>query len=119
MDIQAVKDVLNIYFDANYEADESKIAQVFHEQAHIFGRSESGELIDFDKSSFVNLIASLSPETGPRIDEIISLDFIGDYAAVSRVRLQVGEIRYTDIISLLQLDGKWRIISKVYSGVQV
>ena len=116
MDKAAIKELMQIYFDANYEADAQKIASVFHPQSHIFGRDENGELIDFDKESFVKLIDSLSPETGPRIDEILSMDFIGEHAAVCRVRLRVGDIIYTDIISLMQLGGKWGIISKVYAG---
>ena len=116
---KAIRDLMQIYFDANYEADAQKIASVFHTEAHVFGRDDDGALIKFDKESFVKLIDSLSPETGPRIDEILSIDFIGENAAVCRVRLQVGNTIYTDIISLMNLKNKWGIISKVYSGAVV
>lgn len=113
MDIKAV---MQVYFDANYEADAKKIGSVFHEEAHVFGHDANGSLAKFDKKSFVALIDSLSPETGERIDEILSTEYISDNAAVCIVRLRVGDTIYTDIISLMKLNAKWGIISKVYAG---
>jgi len=115
-----IEQLIQVYFDANFEADAAKIASVLHEQAHVYGHDDIGALVDMDKSSFVALIDSLSPHPEvPRQDELISLDFIGDHAAVARVSIRVENIIYTDTLNFMYLDGKWGIVSKIYSGVPV
>ena len=115
-----IEAVIQIYFDANFEADAAKIAGVLHEQAHVYGRDEAGTLLDMDKSAFVALIDSLSADPAvPRQDEILAIDFIGEHAAVARVRIRVGDIIYTDTLNFMYLDGKWGIISKIYAGSPV
>jgi Putative lumazine-binding len=34
--------------------------------------------------------------------------------AVARVECAIGAKRFTDILSLIRLDGRWQIISKVF-----
>ena len=121
MDSTAIKNLIQLYFDANFEADAEKIGSVLHAAAHVYGHDDAGNLVDMDKPAFVALIDSLSPEnpSTPRIDEIFSLDFIGEKAAVARVRLRVGDMIYTDTLNFMFVDGKWGIISKIYSGVPV
>jgi len=119
MDATPIKDLMQLYFDANYESDAEKIAQVFHEQANVYGHVQGGDFSQFNKKSFVELIASLEPLTNPRADEILAIDFIGENAAACRVRLRVEEIVYTDILNFVRIDGKWGIISKIYSGEPV
>lgn len=116
MDAGPIKQLLQFYFDANYESDAEKIARVFHPQANVYGHVRGGDFSQFDKKSFVELIASLEPLANPRQDEIISIDFIGENAAACRVSLRVGDIIYTDILNFVCIDGKWGVIAKIYSG---
>ena len=117
MDATPIKDLIQLYFDANYESDAKKIAEVFHAQANVYGHVQGADFSEFNKKSFVELIDSLEPLTNPRADEILSIDFIGENAAACRVRLRVGDIIYTDILNFMCIDGKWGVIAKVYSGV--
>jgi len=116
MDATPIKDLLQQYFDANYESDGQKIAQIFHPAANVYGHVQGGAFSHFDKASFVELITSLAPLSSPREDNIIAIDFIGENAAAARVSLRVGDIVYTDVLNFVKIDGKWGIIAKIYSG---
>jgi hypothetical protein len=49
-----------------------------------------------------------------RRDRIISIAFAGPVTALARVECAIGEKRFTDLLSLVQLEGEWRIIAKVF-----
>ena len=123
MDSGKIKEVLQAYFDASYEGNCEKMGSVFHDMAHIYGHGEGGALGDMDKAAFIKLVgmgaANESRPDYPRQDEVLSIDFTGENTAVARVKLRVGNIMFTDILSFMLLDGRWTVISKVYSGVPV
>jgi hypothetical protein len=123
MDITEIKGIIQTYFDASFESSGEKMAQVFHDAAHIYGHGENGALIDMDKEFFVNLVGTPRPDSPesvyPRQDEILSIDFTGENTAVARVKLRVRNILFTDMLCFMRLNGKWGVISKVFSGVPV
>ena len=119
MDSNEIKEVIQTYFDASYESDGGKIAQVFHANAHIYGHSEDGSLEDMDKAAFVNLVGAHGQSATPgfpRYNEIISIDFTGENTAAARVKLRVFDTIYTDILCFMRIGGTWGVISKVMSG---
>jgi len=119
MDTNAIKDVIQTYFDACYENSREKMKKVFHDPAHVYVRAEDGALKDWDKTTFVGFFSDSATEepkpSYPRSDKILSLDFIGEEAAVARVELRIRDTAYTDILCFMLLDGKWGVISKVYT----
>ena len=123
MDSAEIKGIIQTYFDASFESSGEKMAQVFHDAAHIYGHGENGALIDMDKEFFVNLVGTPRPDSPesvyPRQDEILSIDFTGENTAVARVKLRVRNILFTDMLCFMRLNGKWGVISKVFSGVPV
>lgn len=117
MDSKEIKELIQVYFDANYETDANKITKVFHENANVYGHDEKGNYGHMDKTAFLKLIDSLPADpSAPRKDELLSLDFIGGNAAVARVRIRMGNMIYTDILNFIRLEGKWGIVTKIYSG---
>ena len=118
---EAVKEVIQNYFDGCYFNDGEKIDKAFHKVAHIYGLDEDGKLIDWHRDHFLSMVGAPRPEGYKRDhtqqDEILSLDFTGEHTACARVRLRVGRWLYTDVLCLLCLDGKWGIIAKMLSGV--
>ena len=115
-----IEAVIKLYFDASYEGNGEKMAQVFHREAHIYGRSQDGALVDTLKDAFVQRVGAPRPADRPvfpRHEEIISIDFTGEHTAVARVKLRVGNTLYTDVLSFMELEGRWAVIAKVLSGV--
>lgn len=118
----AVESVIQMYFDASFTGDAGKVREVFHEAAHIYGLDQNGALNDWDVPFFANLVGSSvsSQSMGlARQDKILSLDFTGGNTAVARVSLRVRDTLFTDVLSFIKIDGKWKIMAKVLSGVPV
>ena len=122
MSEKAICEVIQLYFDASYEGSGEKMARVFHAPAHIYGRNSEGELTDTPKDAFVARVGAPRPADRPvypRQEEIISIDFTGQFTAVARVKLRVGQTLYTDVLSFMELGGEWRVIAKMLSGVRI
>jgi len=121
MDDSKIKEILQMYFDGCCGGDPEKIKIVFHNPAHIYGHGDDGKLTDWSKDDFVKRVGSNNPALlhpgFPRQDEILSIDFTGEKTAVAKVKIRIGNNLYTDILSFMQLDGKWGIISKLFSKV--
>ena len=123
MDVSEIKAVIQLYFDAIYENNGGKMEEVFHSAAHIYGHDEDGSLRDIPKETFVKIVASGAPDESiqrlPRLDEVLSIDFTSEYTAIARVKVRVGNILFTDILSFIYLNGKWSVISKLFFGVPI
>jgi Putative lumazine-binding len=46
--------------------------------------------------------------------EIVAIDFASAVTARAVVRCAIGTKHFTDFLALIQLDGRWQIISKVF-----
>jgi len=121
VDTAEIKRIIQLYFDGSYEGNQEKMDQVFHQAAHIYGHAPDGSLTDMPRDFFVSRVGSRPADTPsfPREEEIISIDFTGEHAAVARVKLRVFNTLFTDILSFMYLDGKWGVIAKLYSGVTI
>ena len=121
MDIDEIKRIIQLYFDGSYEGNRDKMDKVFHQAAHIYGHAPDGSLTDMPRDLFVDRVGSKPADAPsfPREEEIISIDFTGEKTAVARVKLRVFNTLFTDMLCFMCLDGKWGVISKVYSGVKI
>jgi hypothetical protein len=123
MDSAEIKKVIQDYFDGSYDGIGEKMEGAFHDAAHVYGHGEGGTLNDMTKAQFVKLVGTPRPRLPeserPRQDEILSIDFTGENTAVARVKLRVGKTLFTDVLCFMRLEGRWGIISKVFSGERI
>ena len=108
----AVIAVAGDYFKAMVDADEEELRRVFHPQAPVIGNFDG----EFDFASLDDFIASTpDAKTGDkpfnfRVDGLI---LVGDTAVIS-----VGGYCYgtwfTDHLSMIKIDGDWRIVAKTF-----
>lgn len=108
--------VLNRYFDGLYLSDTNILATVFHPSAHYFCATD-GKLLHLDMQQYFPVVDQRpSPASRHEIrrDRIISLEIAGPVTAFARVECAVGPKFFTDFLSLVKLDGRWQIISKVF-----
>ncbi|MCY1306492.1 putative lumazine-binding protein [compost metagenome] len=49
-----------------------------------------------------------------RADRILSIEFAGPVAALAKVQCAIGEKAFTDLLSLVFVEGRWQIIAKVF-----
>ena len=111
-----VKATLVDYFDGIYESSEDKLRNAFHPDAHIYSATD-GTLADFPLDAFVDRVTSrksCSSQGAPRTDKIVSIDFSGPNSALAKVELSIPGTDFVDFLSLMKIDGRWRIVAKTY-----
>jgi 4-oxalocrotonate tautomerase len=115
-DFQDVAAVLAVYFDGLHFADSARLAQVFHPLAQ-YASATDGTLLHRDMASYFAVVdARVSPASRgeARRDEIVSIEFAGPVTARTMLRCSMGRRDFTDVLTLVKLDGRWQILSKVF-----
>jgi hypothetical protein len=49
-----------------------------------------------------------------RTDRVVSIDLVGPVTAIARVECSIGPKHFTDLLTLVHVDGRWQIIAKVF-----
>ncbi len=115
-----IRRVLQIYFDGLYHSDVKRLAQVFHPRAVYATADESPPLIRSMDEYFPIVEARISPASRNEIrkDFIDAIKLAGDNTALARVRCRICGRDFIDHLSLIRVDGSWRIIAKVFQIVK-
>jgi hypothetical protein len=111
-DMAAVTEVVRTYYDGMVTGDELKLARAFHHRACIVGNNQ-GQLEWQTLDDFVAECRGLAGEAGAYDWRIEGLSFQGDTALV-RFGGQVAGDWYSDDLSMLRIDGAWRIVHKTW-----
>jgi Putative lumazine-binding len=112
----AIVDLLKRYYDALYRCDTDLLATVFHASAQYFTAS-SGELLHLDMHSYFPIVEQrISPESSgePYTFSIESIEFAGAVTAIARMRCSMLGKDFIDLLTLIKLEGEWKIIAKVF-----
>ena len=113
--------VLQDYFDGFYASDVEKLKGVFHPNCHLMSAAD-GPLVDDDMDAVYARVASRTPpaaENQKRLDRVLSIDKSGPEVALAKVQIAIGPRLYTDYLNILQIDGRWQIVSKIYTYVPI
>jgi 4-oxalocrotonate tautomerase len=108
---------LDDYFDGLYEGDVAKMRRIFHPCCHLYSAAD-GRLADDDLDSYLARVASRpSPESlgQRRHDAILGIAATREGAAFATLRTARAPRLYTDYLSLLRIEGSWRIVAKTFS----
>ncbi|MCW5648597.1 MAG: nuclear transport factor 2 family protein [Ramlibacter sp.] len=115
-DFDDVLQVLHTYFDGLHHSDTARLRRVFHPQAHYFCAT-SGELLHLDMAQYFPVVDQRPAPAllgQARTDKVVSIEFAGPVTALARVQCSIEPRHFTDLLSLVKLDGRWQIISKVF-----
>lgn len=108
---------IQTYLDGLWEGDTKKLAAAFHPDAHLYSAT-GGKLVNIGQADWYKLVESRpSPKAngqGREHDRILNVDITGPNTAVVKVNCAILPRVFTDYLSLILIDGKWRIISKTY-----
>ena len=111
-----VADVLSMYFDGLYHSDTKRLSNVFHPHAHYVCATD-GTLTHRTMEDYFRVVDQRpSPAScgEARADSIVSIEFAGPVTAFARVNCAIGSKYFTDLLTLIHIDGRWQIISKVF-----
>lgn len=114
--IATIANVISKYFDGLYNSDTSMLTEVFHPQAHYICVTD-GTLVYLNMDEYFPIVEKrLSPasQREKRNDRILSVEFAGPVTARARVECSIGTKFFTDFLTLIFVENKWQIISKVF-----
>lgn len=113
-DYNAILNVAQIYVEGLKNGNVDQLKQTFHPNGLMSGIMPDGKLITKHQFLF-----DFTAENGPAPDvkSHISILHKAETAAVVLVELEnlQGEVGSTDYLSMLLIDGEWKIISKAFN----
>jgi hypothetical protein len=115
-EIEAIEKVVWTYLDGLYEGDAGKIAKAFHEGSHLYSMHE-GSVSDLPREKWLDMIKgrpSAKSKGLNRTDRIVSIDLSGPETAFVKLECSIHPRYFTDYLTLLKLDGGWRVVSKTF-----
>jgi hypothetical protein len=104
---------VKLYIQGMCEADETKTRAAFHPKASIIGHYQGA--MEWDSvDAFVKVVAEAvsEPDTKPYW-RINSMTITGDTAVVQVEDIWLGQ-HFDDTLGLVNDDGRWRIVSKIF-----
>lgn len=107
--------VLQRYFDGLHHSDTARLRQVFHPQAQ-YCCATDGALLQLDMARYFAIVDQRPPASqgAPRTDRILAIEFAGPVTAFARVECSIPPKHFTDFLTLVKLDERWQIVSKVF-----
>ena len=115
----AIEAMLSDYFDAMHTQDMEKFDRVFHKDVVLYS-AQTGELNIRPYAIYREAVVNReSPQSKgeARSEKILMIDEISDTAALAKVQLEMFGGVMQDYLSLIHIDGRWQIISKIWERV--
>ena len=115
--IQSITRALEDYFSGIYDGDADKLERIFLPEASLFSATD-GPLSALPIADYLEIVRNRpSPaSTGAaNTDAVYSVDMASPEMALAKVGLSVPPKIFTDYLTLLKIDGRWRIIAKAYT----
>jgi len=107
---------LSSYFDGLYESDIRKLGGIFHPKA-IYACATEGHLLHLGMEEYFSIVDRRpSPKSRGerRADEIVSIELAGPVTAFVHAKCSIGPKHFSDFLTLIFVDRRWQIISKVF-----
>ena len=112
----AITQVLATYFDGLHHSDTERLRSVFHPAARYVTATDDPIVVWSMDDYFPVVEGRPSPGSKgeARADRIVSIELVGPVTAVARVECRIAPKSFTDILTLIRVDDRWQIISKVF-----
>jgi len=109
---EAIAKTVQPYIDGVMAGRGPDMQPAFHQDATIFGYAE-GDLFAGPIQMLFDYVDDDDPATGLQA-RIVSIDIVDTIAAVRLELENWNGHRYTDLFTLLKVDGVWKIMNKVF-----
>jgi Putative lumazine-binding len=115
-DEAAIRQTVQYYFDGGKNRDSVALRKAFHPDARMLF-AKDGKLVVVPIGEYIARVAGTRPKPG-EVDStrrrVTSVDVTGD-AAIARIELQRPDMVVTDYMSLLKVNGRWQIVTKIFT----
>jgi hypothetical protein len=115
-EISAIEALVRDYFDGLYHSDTARLRKVFHPRA-VYACASDGTLVHHTMDEYFPIVdARPAPASRneARADRILAVEFAGPVTALVRLNCAIGPKFFTDLLTLIKIDGRWQIIAKVF-----
>jgi len=109
------------YFDGLFEGDSKKMREIFHPRC-LLHSAPGGTYDASDLESYLKRVEGRpSPKSlgQRRFDTILSISATAEGAAFAALRTARAPRLYTDYLSLLRIEGRWWIVAKTFSWIEL
>ena len=112
----AIKSTITAYTDGFTKGDSASINRAFLSNALLRNLNAStGKITDMTLRKFVaGMPAGGAKATGA----LLTYSYAGT-SAVATVEFKFADFKYIDLLSLLQVNGEWKIVTRVFSRVEL
>lgn len=111
-----IQQQLEKYFDGLYFCDVDKLQNVFHPNA-IYINATDEPMLKLDMDTYFSIVEKrISPASQNQLrqDKVIAINLIHDQLAMVHVECVIEPKYFYDALTLVQKQGEWKIISKVF-----
>lgn len=109
----AVRAAIEHYFRGHATGDGENYKKVFHPDSRLFFIRD-GKLTQLTSAEYISRAPGKPPEDeAQRKRHIESIDITGN-AAIVKLVLDYPSAKLTDYMSLLKVDGEWKIVNKIF-----
>lgn len=115
-DEDAVRAVLELYFDGYTRGDTETLSQAFHPDSHIKYITGRGQYANWTRAEFFNVFDENWNYT--ITSQIYDIDVTGTAAGAKVSVTLEGIITWTDYVNLLKIDDRWQIVHKISHGTR-
>ncbi len=117
-DREAIRQTIQYYFDGGTNADSVTLARAFYPDARmLFVRENKLTVVPIQE--YIQRVGSSKPSPNDATKKrIVAIDLSGT-AATAKLEIARPEVVLTDYMSLLKIDGEWKIVSKIFSRQDV
>ena len=118
-DEQGIRQAVQYYFDGGRNADSATMGKGFESSVAHMLYVRDNKLNDVPIPQFLARIAAQrTPEFKPDNNQrrVVSVDFTGN-AAIAKLETVTPENLVIDYMSLLKVDGRWKIVNKIFDRV--
>jgi Putative lumazine-binding len=116
-DETAVRQAIEHYFRGHATGQGEHFRKVFHPESKLFAVRE-GKFWQLTSEEYITRAPGKAPaDEAQRKRSVESVDVSGN-AAVAKVVLDYPNVKFTDYMSLLKIDGEWKIVNKTFHSEQ-
>ena len=109
----AVRAALEHYFRGHATGQGEHFRKVFHADSKLYAIRD-GKFWTLTSEQYISRAPGSAPaDEAKRKRTIESVDITGD-AAIAKVVLDYPQVKFTDYMSLLKVDGTWMIVNKTF-----
>ena len=114
-DLSAIEAILQGYFDGLYHGDVTKLTSIFHPDAWLKSPGVRRSLSQW----LANVATRETPAelNKPFKFKILSIDVVQDQA-MAKIHCPLFDFNYIDFLGLLKEEGKWKIVTKMYTDIK-